>query len=72
MLMRKRRCDVPGSENALASAQGSARGIQRLADRRIHFFGDGRWRQTLAASDEEIVVTRASLQAGQGMWLVAD
>ena len=35
--------------------QSSAQGIQRLLDRRIHFFGDGRWRQTLAGSDEEIV-----------------
>ena len=35
-------------------------------DRRIHFFGDGGRRQTLAGSDEEIVVARLS-QTGQGM-----
>ena len=35
--------------------------------RRMHFFGDGRWRQTLAASDErDQSITRLS-QAGQGM-----
>ena len=50
----------------LASARLSAQCIQRLFDGRIHFLGDGRRRQTLAGSDEEIVLAYLS-ETGQGV-----
>src|SRR4051794_3540912 len=46
--------------------QSCAQYLQCLLDSRIHFFGDGRRRQTLAGSDEEAILTYVS-QTGQGV-----
>ena len=55
-----------GGIEAAGFRQTCAQCLQRLFDGRIHFLGDGRRRQTLAGSDEEIVLAHLS-QTGQGV-----
>ena len=46
--------------------QSCAQCLQRLFDGGIHFVGDGRWRQTLAGSDEESILANFPSD-GQGV-----
>ena len=65
MLIRNRRCDRAGSK-PLASARVARNASSACLMAGYIVLGDGRRRQTLAGSDEEIVLARLS-QTGQGV-----